>query len=199
MEYLIEKSAKRIVKWCTHNQSGLSQEQEDILIYGYVLVIENLYKAIILFIIALLTKTVFETLITIGTFMLLRNFSGGIHCKSSLACTFCMLGVWGIGVIVSKIEIPVLVLFLMCGIILGTIICYAPATTITNPIVKKSIRKRKHCSAIITVISLLIIGLIIRIQFGVSSVLNMIIVSMFIEAFSILLLLEKEEKRNEER
>lgn len=196
MTNFVEKISKKIAKWSFGNK--LSEEKEEILVYGYSLILENLYKLAILLVIALLTKTLWQSLLIIGSVALLRNFAGGVHCTTSLGCTAIMVAVWGLGLVVSWIEIPVPILILMAGIIIWTILRYAPRCTRNNPITDPAIWKRKRIGAIVVMLILLTGGVLAYMQWGRNDVLNMILTSMLIEAFSILILVEKEEKGNEE-
>lgn len=198
MANLIEKCANKVIKWCFGNEKNIPIEQEELLTYGYTVFFENLYKALILLIIALLTKTIWETLLIIGSFALLRSFSGGIHSHSSLGCSLGMVGVWAIGLIVSRIVIPWPVMAVMGGIIIWTILQYAPRYTKNNPIRGRVTRKHKRVGSIVVMLVLFLIGIIYGVCLFRTDVLNMILTSMFIEAFSILLLVEKEENENEE-
>lgn len=198
MANLIEKCATHMVKWCFHGDKSVSSEQEEILIYGYTLFLENLYKAVILLVLAILTKTLWETLLVIGSFVLLRSFSGGIHSHSSIGCTIGMVGVWCAGIIVSKIKLPIIVLVMMGFIIIWTILRYAPQSTGNNPIYDKKVWKYKRVGSVWIMILLMAVGLICGLLLKQTAILNMIWTSLYIEAFSILLLVEKEGRNNEE-
>lgn len=198
MTNLIEKCASGIVKWCFRDETKVSNEQKEILIYGYTLLLENVYKTIILLIIALFTGTLWETLLIIGSFVLLRCFSGGIHCRSSLGCTLGMIGVWVVGLIVSRIELPLIVLIMMGIIIVWTVLRYAPQSTGNNPIQNKKVWQQKRIGSLVVMALLLIVGMVCGLLLNRPEILNMILTSLYIEAFSILLLVEKEERNNEE-
>lgn len=191
-----EKCARRIVA-CLQSGEETTQEQVEIMVYGYTLLLENLYKTVILIIIACLTHTVRETFITIGSFAALRSCAGGIHCKGSLGCTASMLGIWGLGLIVAHVSVPVPLLAILLGITIWIIARYAPRSTQNNPIVDKQVRKQKKIGSI-GVVAVLSTAGIICYGLGEPSVLNMILTSMFLEAFSILLLKEKEGEQYEE-
>ncbi|MDE7366487.1 MAG: accessory gene regulator B family protein, partial [Lachnospiraceae bacterium] len=156
------------------------------------------YKTIILLIIALFTRTLCETLLIIGSFALLRCFSGGIHCRSSLGCTLGMIGVWVVGLIVSRIELPLIVLIMMGVIIVWTVLRYAPRSTGNNPIQSKRVWRQKRIGSLVVMVLLLTIGMVCGLLLNRPEILNMILTSLYIEAFSILLLVEKEERNNEE-
>ncbi|MBO5237286.1 MAG: accessory gene regulator B family protein [Lachnospiraceae bacterium] len=198
MEKIIEKLANKIVHWSCSNQSELGSEQEEILVYGYVLLLENAYKLLVLLIVALLTHTLTETIIIVGSLVLLRNFCGGVHCHGSIGCTLSMIGVWLAGLFVSKIDIPVPVIFVMAGIIIWTIVRYAPQTTRNNPIQNISVLKRKRIGAILVMFFLFGAAYVSGILWGRTDIMNMILTAMLIEVISMLILVEKEEKSDEE-
>ncbi|MBP3505333.1 MAG: accessory gene regulator B family protein [Lachnospiraceae bacterium] len=198
MEKVIEKLANKIVHWSCSDRSELGSEQEEILVYGYVLLLENAYKLLVLLIVALLTHTLTETIIIVGSLMLLRNFGGGVHCHGSIGCTLSMIGVWLAGLFVSKIDIPVPVICVMAGIIIWTIVRYAPQTTRNNPIQNISVLKGKRIGAILVMFFLFGAAYVSGILWGRTDIMNMILTSMLIEVISMLILVEKEEKSDEE-
>lgn len=197
MEKVIEKLANKIVRWSYSSQDALDSEQEEILAYGYVLLLENAYKLLILLVVALLTHTLTETIITIGSLILLRNFGGGVHCRGSIGCTLSMIGVWLAGLFVSMIDIPIPVLCVMTGIIIWTIVRYAPQTTRNNPIQNISVLKRKRIGAILVMFFLFGAAYVSGFLWERTDIMNMILTAMFIEVISMLILVEKEEKANE--
>ncbi len=190
-----EKCAGKIVA-CLQRGEETTEEQTEVLVYGYTLLLENLYKTLILIAIACLTHTIRETCIIIGSFAALRSCAGGIHCKGSLGCTASMLGIWGLGLIVAHVSIPVPMLAILLGITIWIIVRYAPRSTQNNPIVDEGVRRRKKIGSIGVVAAMSVAGGICY-GLGEPSVLNMILTSMFLEAFSILLLKEKEGDRYE--
>lgn len=195
MVNFVEKFSRCIVEWCSGNES--SEEKKEILVYGYSLVFENLYKLLVLLLIALFTGTLWQTVLIIASLVLLRSFAGGIHCSTSLGCMACMVAIWGIGLLVSRIEIPLPVLILMAAVIGWTILRYAPQCTRNNPITDPLIRRRKRTGAIVVMIALMAGGVLAYVYWKRQDILNMILISMLMEVFSILLLLEKEDKDHE--
>lgn len=195
---LTEKFANRIAVWSLPKDQEHYEEQLEVLSYGYVLFLENAYKTLALLIIAILTHTLIRTVIIIGSFVLVRSFAGGVHCKSGLGCTACMVLVWAIGLVMGQVGISLPVVLFMMLIIIGVIVKYAPKTTRNNPIRKEDIRKAKRRGAIISTGILLGAGAVIGFGFGRMEILDMITASLFIESLSILLLVKKEETRHEE-
>ncbi len=196
MTNFVEKISRHIVKWCSGNE--LPEEETEVLVYGYCLLLENVYKLVFLLLVALFTGTLWQSLLILGSLVLLRSFAGGVHCTTSLGCTAIMVAVWGLGLVVSWIEIPVPVLILMTVVIVWTILRYAPQCTANNPITDPLIRKRKRIGAIVVMIILLAGGIVAYIQWNRHEILNMVLTSMLVEAFSILILVEKEEKDYED-
>lgn len=195
---LTEKIANRIAVWSLPKDQEHYEEQLEVLSYGYVLFLENAYKTLALLIIAILTHTLLQTAIIIGSFVLVRSFAGGIHCKSGLGCTACMILVWAIGLVIARVDISLPLILFMMLIVVGVIVKYAPRTTRNNPIRREEVRKAKRRGAIISTGVLFGIGVVIGFGFGRMEVLNMITASLFIESLSILLLVKKEENKYEE-
>lgn len=109
-----------------------------------------------------------------------------------------MVGVWCAGIIVSKIKLPIVVLVMMGFIIIWTILRHAPQSTGNNPIYDKKVWKYKRVGSVWIMILLMSVGLICGLLLKQTEILNMIWTSLYIEAFSILLLVEKEGRNNEE-
>lgn len=195
---LTEKIANRIARWSLFEAQENYEEQLEILTYGYVLFLENAYKTLVLLLIAVLTGTIFQTLVIIGSFVIVRGFAGGIHCKSGLGCTACMIMVWIVGLVVAQTGLYIPLVLLMIVMIIGIIVSYAPRTTANNPIVNEDIRRGKRRGAIISTALLLGIGALAGFGFDRIDVLNMITASLFIESLSILLLVKKEEEKHGE-
>lgn len=198
MENLNEKLAARIACWCLRKEGEEEkQEKEEILTYGYTLLLESLYKLVVLVLLGLLTHTLWETVITTGSFMILRNYSGGVHSRSSLGCMAGMAGLWLLGLLAARLDIPWPVLVIMAGITMWTVIRYAPQSTRNNPIWDKAVRRKKHTGAVVVMSLLLAVSLACALL-GQPSVSNMILTAMYVEAVSILLLVEKEDAGDEE-
>ena len=130
---LTEKFANRIAVWSLPKDQEHYEEQLEVLSYGYVLFLENAYKTLVLLTIAILTHTLIRTVISIGSFVLVRSFAGGVHCKSGLGCTACMVLVWAIGLVMGQVGISLPVVLFMMLIIIGVIVKYAPKTTLNKP------------------------------------------------------------------
>ena len=108
-----------------------------------------------------------------------------------------MIGVWVVGLIVSRIELPLIVLIMMGVIIVWTVLRYAPQSTGNNPIQSKKVWQQKRIGSLVVMALLLTAGMVCGLLLNRPEILNMILTSLYIEAFSILLLVEKEERNND--
>jgi Membrane protein putatively involved in post-translational modification of the autoinducing quorum-sensing peptide len=93
----------------------ISQENREIYIYGYQIIISSVSGVIIIIIIGTMLKCLFESFIFLGVFILTRQCSGGYHAKTFLKC--CLLFVS------SYLAILVLEQFMIDKITIYHIIC----------------------------------------------------------------------------
>ncbi|CAG7657380.1 accessory gene regulator B family protein [Paenibacillus allorhizosphaerae] len=81
---LIDRSATRIAKTIRENYPQAASEQ--VLVYALSLSINSILAISTTLFISYFTNHFLESITTIGCFLLLRYFSGGVHLNSSLAC-----------------------------------------------------------------------------------------------------------------
>ncbi|MDE6026125.1 MAG: accessory gene regulator B family protein [Lachnospiraceae bacterium] len=184
MENIIQNMAYAVAKWSVEDND---EDQIEIVTYGITLIIESIYKMIILIIIAFLTHKVYETLVVIGSFCGLRLLAGGIHCKTSFGCTLTMIFIWFSGIMSAHIYIPDLLIAIMLCLSLAVVFIYAPAATKNNPITNPKIRTSKKAGAVIMICVQMLICLR-AMNMDNLPLANMISVPIFIEAVSVLLL-----------
>lgn len=182
MKNIINKASYKIAVWCDEDAT---EEEIEILTYGFDLVFESAYKFILLITIAFLTNMVFETVIVIGSFCTLRYFAGGFHCKTSIGCTCFVFAVWllGLGAGFMRFHIAGIIVMLLMSVLIT--IWLAPCTTNNNPIKDIYTVKRKHTGAVITVCILSIVSIILALC-GYLSVAGFIAVPIFIEALTLI-------------
>lgn len=88
---MIHKLATIVAIWIEHNSSE-SEEHLLVNIYSFELIIEYIYKFIIILFVGYIFGVFSQFLIAICSFACLRFQAGGFHCKTSMGCLIFMLG-----------------------------------------------------------------------------------------------------------
>ncbi len=138
--------------------------------------LEGLYnfviKFIIVFTIAIILKTLPETLLFLLFYAGIRTFSFGFHANSSLGCWISTLIIYNlIPLIIHNLAIPKYVGYITGIISILTFSLFAPADTPKRPLIKKEMRQK--CK--LTSISIILIYLIIY-YFSTNNLINNAIV-----------------------
>jgi len=142
----------------------IDDERAEIIQYGIQLLIGEVPKIAILFILAFILKVGWLTVFAFCAMLPYRSASGGFHLTTHLGC-ICMTTTLYVGTVLlaQHTYIPVDWLkYVIIGAIwiFGMIMCklYAPADTQWQPIISKKERKRKQLLAYITLTVTLIIA-----------------------------------------
>lgn len=166
-----QRKKKMIDKFCTFlvnkmkkEMPDIDEERAEIIIYGLQLIIGEIPKIFITFIIAYLLGVLKLTILTVIALMPYRICSGGFHLKTHLGCILSTtLYYCGIPMLAKYIVVAQNMEYILAlGIwIFGMIMVklYAPADTENVPILRKSERKQKQILSFI----MLTLGIIIAI------------------------------------
>lgn len=155
MEHML---ASKITAWCL-KRNEMSETQAIAVTYGIELIFDSLLKVIGLIILGVVFGRVWDVILSIGCFSLLRSCAGGVHMKSSLGCFLsmafvCVLSCLGAEYI-TYIPAAVMAVLSVTIVILNKL--YAPFFTENNPIEDERIIRRKNISAAVLSAILLII------------------------------------------
>lgn len=148
-----EKITRKICRYC---YSGDSNDELEVIEYGISLLIETVFKMLILLLISIMLGKLFEFFCFVIVFCPLRSQAGGFHCKTNIGCTISLFVIYGASLLFDYIEISKPALF--AAFIACFIICsiFAPSSTENNPINDRNIKLRKK---IVSLIILLLIYL----------------------------------------
>lgn len=164
---MIEKFCLFLVDKMKAKNPEIDDERAEIISYGLQLIIGEIPKMFITFVIAYLLGILKLTLITILIMLPYRASSGGFHLKTHIGCIISTtLFYCGIPKISNYIYLysQTKMIFVLCALIFGIIIIkkYAPADTENVPILSKKERNKKKNLSYITYVLGLIISVIIR-------------------------------------
>lgn len=155
-EKFVDSSIKFITKY---------QECDDLklkkLNYGLQGLYSLVVKLTVVIIIAIISKTIPQTLLFLLFYSGIRTFSYGLHAKSNIACWIITITFYNIiPYLIKSIVIPNSISYITLVVALISMILWAPADTPKKPLIHKDRRtKCKILSIIVVIIYALIIVL----------------------------------------
>ena len=139
-EYLTNKIRKK--------NPEIDDQRAEVIMFGIQLIIGEIPKLILTFVIAALLNIFWQTLLAFFLILPYKGVSGGVHLKTHIGCIIMTNSVYCGNAYLSSIlvlpyytKIALILLNLVFGIIMIT--KYAPADTMDIPILRKKERKNK--------------------------------------------------------
>ncbi len=131
----------------------INEEDKDIYIYGLELLVSFIFSVSIIILLGVLLNSIFETIIFLMVFILLRGFSGGFHARTYWMCSFVTFLTYGISLLFSKLIfihlIGYMILFVIGVIIM---IIFSPIDHPNKALSQKQKKKFKSLSVIVFVV-----------------------------------------------
>lgn len=183
---MIEKFCEFILRKIRKKMPEMDDEKAEIILYGIQLIIGEIPKMFILFVLSFILGIGCQTVFIFIALLPYRASSGGFHLKSHLGCILGTSLFYYGNVYLSKfIVLGSIQKYILVAIafVFGTIMVslYAPADTENVPIISKKERKNKKILSYITLTLTLIASLVIK-----DSVLsNLLIFGVIIQTFMI--------------
>lgn len=113
--------------------------------------IENIIKLILLILLGIIFGQVRELCISLLAFVLLRVHAGGIHSKTSLGCTFAMVIMECVTLVVHRFwKLPFVLVFVLIIIDNLSILFCAPNGNQSCEMLDNDMKKRKKFFAVLT-------------------------------------------------
>lgn len=140
-----EKITKKICDFC---YNGDSDDEREVVEYGIALIVETIFKFLLIFLFSIIVGKVWETISFVLVFCSIRGNAGGIHCKTNLGCTLSLFAIYFLSLLFDYVNISNLmatILFCICLVICAI---WAPSSTENNPITDKKTRIIKKSLAI---------------------------------------------------
>lgn len=140
------------------------QECDDLklkkLNYGLQGIYSLTVKLTVVIIIAIISKTITQTLLFLLFYSGIRTFSYGLHAKSNLACWIITITFYNIiPYLIKSIVIPSAISYITLVIAFISMILWAPADTPKRPLIHKS--HRKKCKILSLIVITIYTGIII--------------------------------------
>lgn len=146
----------------------IDDEKADVIRYGLELIIGEIPKIVLLFVIAIILKIGWLVVFAYFTMLPYKIVAGGFHLKTNIGCTIGTLTIYYGNVLISEYitwtpiymkYIMILVIFIFSIIMISL---YAPADTVNLPILTKKERKTKKILSYIFATITLVASIVIK-------------------------------------
>ena len=165
---MIDKICDKLMKRIRAKMPEVNDERAEVIKYGLELIIGELPKMFLLFIIACLLGIFKYALISFAIILPYKLVSGGVHLKTHIGCILGTSLFYCGNVFISKyINIPDIKNQIIFSAIILTfaiimISLYAPADTENVPILRKKERAKKKIISYIIVTAMIIISFLVK-------------------------------------
>ena len=165
---MIDKICDKLIKRIRAKMPEVDEERAEVIKYGLELIIGELPKMFLLFVIAWLFGIFKYALISFSIILPYKLVSGGVHLKTHIGCILGTSLLYCGNVFISKyINIPDIknqIIFSAIILIFAIIMIslYAPADTENVPILRKKERAKKKIISYIIVTSMIIISFFVK-------------------------------------
>ena len=165
---MIDKICDKLMKRIRAKMPEVNDERAEVIKYGLELIIGELPKMFLLFIIAWLLGIFKYALISFAIILPYKLVSGGVHLKTHIGCILGTSLLYCGNVFISKyINIPDIKNQIIFSAIILTfaiimISLYAPADTENIPILRKKERAKKKIISYIIVTAMIIISFLVK-------------------------------------
>lgn len=177
--------ANAITAWSLGAECEKDSDRFQIVSYGILLIIETVYKVIVLMILGEIIGSFPETIAFLVGFSGLRKNAGGFHMKTSWGCMLSVLGFWLISLALSMISLNFFIRIVIFLLTVTLVAYFSPCATPNNPISDKNERLKKRIFAMIYTVLFSCIANILYLV-GYVRIAQVLIISMLIESLTII-------------
>ncbi len=148
----------------THNI--VAEEKREAYTYGFELLFESLFFFGITFIIALLTKTLIFSALFIFSYKMLRQYTGGFHCKTAEMCLVVSVMIYLVILLLYILDVYLIEFTLAVGVFISTIIIFifSPRESKNRPLESGEKKKYRVMSIVIATIIALVAAISYRLN-----------------------------------
>ena len=165
---MIDKICESLTIRIQKQMPEIDKEKAEVIKYGLELIIGEIPKILLLFIVAAVLKIGWLVIFAYITMLPYKIVAGGFHLKTNIGCTIGTFVVYFGNVLLSKyiviepieVKVAIVIATFIYSIIMISI--YAPADTINLPILRKKERKLKKILSFVFASVTLILSLIIK-------------------------------------
>ena len=165
---MINQICKSLTNKIRQEMPDIDDEEAEVIKYGLELIIGEVPKILLLFIIAIVLKIGWLVIFAYFTMLPYKIVAGGFHLKTNIGCTIGTLTIYYGNVLISKYIIwtPIYakytVIFMIFVFSMIMVSLYAPADTVNLPILTKRERKMKRILSYVFATIILLAAIIIK-------------------------------------
>ena len=165
---MINQICESLTNKIRQEMPDIDDEEAEVIKYGLELIIGEVPKILLLFIIAIVLKIGWLVIFAYFTMLPYKIVAGGFHLKTKIGCTIGTLSIYYGNVLISKYitwtqiytkYIVILIAFVFSMIMVSL---YAPADTVNLPILTKRERKTKRILSYVFATITLLVAIIIK-------------------------------------
>lgn len=165
---MINQICESLTNKIRQEMPDIDDEEAEVIKYGLELIIGEVPKILLLFIIAIVLKIGWLVIFAYFTMLPYKIVAGGFHLKTNIGCTIGTLSIYYGNVLISKYitwtqiytkYIVILIAFVFSMIMVSL---YAPADTVNLPILTKRERKTKRILSYVFPTIILLVAIIIK-------------------------------------
>lgn len=165
---MINQICKSLTNKIRQEMPEINDEKAEVIQYGLELIIGEVPKIILLFVVAIVLKIGWLVIFAYFTMLPYKIAAGGFHLKTNIGCTIGTLSIYYGNVLISKYitwtqiytkYIVILIAFVFSMIMVSL---YAPADTVNLPILTKKERKTKKILSYIFATITLVASIVIK-------------------------------------
>lgn len=165
---MINQICESLTNKIRQEMPNIDDEEAEVIKYGLELIIGEVPKILLLFIIAIVLKIGWLVIFAYFTMLPYKIVAGGFHLKTNIGCTIGTLSIYYGNVLISKYitwtqiytkYIVILIAFVFSMIMVSL---YAPADTVNLPILTKRERKTKRILSYVFATITLLVAIIIK-------------------------------------
>ena len=165
---MINQICESLTNKIRQEMPDIDDEEVEVIKYGLELIIGEVPKILLLFIIAIVLKIGWLVIFAYFTMLPYKIVAGGFHLKTNIGCTIGTLSIYYGNVLISKYitwtqiytkYIVILIAFVFSIIMVSL---YAPADTVNLPILTKRERKTKRILSYVFSTITLLVAIIIK-------------------------------------
>jgi len=165
---MINQICESLTNKIRQEMPDIDDEEAEVIKYGLELIIGEVPKILLLFIIAIVLKIGWLVIFAYFTMLPYKIAAGGFHLKTNIGCTIGTLIIYYGNVLISKYIIWIsiyakyTVIFMIFVFSIIMVSLYAPADTVNLPILTKRERKTKRILSYVFATITLLVAIIIK-------------------------------------
>lgn len=150
----MHRELSEYITLCLVNHKIIDIKDREYYTYGLELLLSKAVFFATVFVLSLLTNSLILSMLFLGAYMSLRQYTGGYHCKSSELCFLLSVFIYLLMTLTYKLSLPKAdwVLFFASLASLPVIAVFSPIASDNNPITTEEKIKYKRISVVMSLV-----------------------------------------------